>query len=285
MHSLKIACQKLINKKNFEWLVVLVILVNSALIIAGTYTHYDAFDNIQNVILGIFTVEIIIRFIAARSVKEFFRSGWHNFDLFLIITGFLPEAWFPTGSGLLIFRFLRILRVLRLMRTSDELKLILAVLLRSFRTLAYNAMFFFIFFFMYATLGVTLFRVSDPQTIAAKSEAYQSYLAANSTIHASDPYGSFTESMFTLFRVMTGDDWTLVCYNLQAASKDGLIQASPGLIAIFHVTWFILAAFLLLNLFVGAVVNNYQVIIEETRQKKAAEKARAAPQPEPVETT
>jgi voltage-gated sodium channel len=86
-----------------------------------------------------------------------------------------------------------------------------------------------------------------------------------------DPYGSLGESMFTLFRILTGEDWTDLRYNLMAADELGLIQSSPVKITIFHVIWYILSAFLLLNLVLGAILNNYNVIMEENRQKKKKE--------------
>ena len=74
--------------------------------------------------------------------------------------------------------------------------------------------------------------------------------------------------MFTLFRALTGDDWTDLRYNLIVASKYGFIHVPPVVITVFHVTWFILAAFLLLNLVVGAIVNNYQVVMEQSKKEK-----------------
>lgn len=275
MVNIKSICKGLIQHRCFEWFIVLIILLNSALIIASTYQNLPIYDTIQHICLGIFAVEIVVRFMASDSVKTFFQSGWHIFDLFLIVTGLLPEAWFSGSSGLLVLRILRILRVLRLVRTSSELKLILAVLMKSFRTLAYNGMFFCIFFVMFATLGVSLFRLGEitPQN----SENHQKYIEALAPITHGDPYGNVHESMFTLFRVMTGDDWTLVCYNLEAASRNGLIHASPVLIRGFHVCWFVLAAFLLLNLLVGAIVNNYQILMEEVKTKKDADKKAEMP--------
>ena len=95
--------------------------------------------------------------------------------------------------------------------------------------------------------------------------------APNSPEVSPDPYGTLSESMFTLFRALTGEDWTDLRYNLVHASKLKLIPVPPVVITSFHVIWFILAAFLLLNIVVGAIVNNYQVIMEETWRKEERE--------------
>ena len=83
-----------------------------------------------------------------------------------------------------------------------------------------------------------------------------------------DPYGSLDEAMFTLFRVLTGEDWTDVRYNLLTASDLGLISPATWIVTMFHVTWYIISAFLLLNLLVGAILNNYGILMEESRKKK-----------------
>ena len=78
--------------------------------------------------------------------------------------------------------------------------------------------------------------------------------------------------MFTLLRCLSGDDWTDLRYHLVTASRYNLISVPPVVVTIFHIFWYIFAAFLLINLVVGAVINNYQQIMEE--EKIAVNKAR-----------
>ena len=47
---------------------------------------------------------------------------------------------------------------------------------------------------------------------------------------------------------------------------------SPIVITLFHVLWFTLSAFLLLNLVVGAIVNNYQLAIQEAEEEEKKER-------------
>jgi voltage-gated sodium channel len=93
-------------------------------------------------------------------------------------------------------------------------------------------------------------------------------MAPNAPNISPDPYGTLSESMFSLFRILTGEDWTDLRYNLLIAEELNLINASAWVVTLFHVIWYILSAFLLLNLLVGAILNNYQVIMEESRSKK-----------------
>lgn len=271
MSRIKNFSRNLIENKWFEIFIVIVILVNSALIGIETYVVTPGIKLVQTIILGIFTFEIIVRFIARKDIKSFFKSGWNVFDLFLVLISYVPESLFEGSSTIMVVRILRIFRVLRLLRTSDEIKLIIAVLSKSFSALFYNGVFFFIFIYLFAIIGVSLFRLPDYNTLnPAQQEKYIEMMrfAPNSPECSTDPYGTLTESMFTLFRAMTGEDWTDLRYNLVVAYDYGFIKTSPVIITSFHVVWFILAAFLLLNLVVGAIVNNYQVIMEDSRKKR-----------------
>jgi voltage-gated sodium channel len=116
-----------------------------------------------------------------------------------------------------------------------------------------------------------MFKLPDYNTLSSEKQiAYTEFkkTALYASINAPEPYGTLSESMFTLFRVLTSDNWSEIRYNLINAREYGLINVSPTFITTFHVVWFILAAFLLLNLVVGAIINNYQIIMEESRQKK-----------------
>ena len=264
-------CKYLTNAKWFELTIIAVIITNSVLIGVETYKTSATIHLVQQIILGVFTFEIIARFIARDSVKSFFTSGWNLFDLSLVLISYIPESLFYSSSTIMVIRVLRVFRVLRLLRTSGEIKLIIAVLTKSFSALFYNGIFFFIFVYLFSIIGVSLFKLPDYNSLSPeKQQAYDELMvvAPNAPACSPDPYGTLSESMFTLFRALSGENWTDLRYNLVKAHEYGLVNVSPIIITSFHVIWFILAAFLLLNLVVGAIVNNYQVIMEESRQKK-----------------
>ncbi|MCD7970037.1 MAG: ion transporter [Alistipes sp.] len=264
-------CRRLAQAHWFEIFIVIVIVANSVFIGIETYGQHPTIEFIQTIILGIFTFEIIVRMIAAGNFRDFFKSAWNNFDFFLVVISYIPESLFENSSSVMVLRVLRVFRVLRLLRTSGEIKLIISVLVKSFSALFYNGIFFFIFMYLFAIMGVSLFRLPDPQTISGDELARYEQLmreAPHAPEISPDPYGTLGEAMFTLFRALTGEDWTDLRYNLVRASQLGLVHVSTLAITAFHVVWFILSAFLLLNLVVGAIVNNYQIIMEQTRKKE-----------------
>ena len=52
----------------------------------------------------------------------------------------------------------------------------------------------------------------------------------------------------------------------------GLISTPPIIINIFHIVWVVLSAFLLLNIVTGAIINNYQEVLDESHQSKDSDK-------------
>jgi len=59
---------------------------------------------------------------------------------------------------------------------------------------------------------------------------------------------------------MTGEDWTDLRYNL----LEHTIQ-SNFIVTFFHSSWMIVSAFLLINLVIGAVINNYDQIMNKEK--------------------
>lgn len=271
MNAIKQFCCKASTNRAFELFIIAIILVNSLLIGVETYTVNPTITLIQNIILGIFTVEILMRYVAAQDNKTFFTGGWNIFDLSLVLIGYIPEELMPNASMAMAFRVLRVFRVLRLLRTCKEIKLIISVLVKSLSALFYNLMFYCIFLYLFAIIGVSLFKLPQADCLQGEEKArYELYIAdaPHAPGNAADPYGTLDESMFTLFRVMTGDDWSDVRYNLITASERGVVKVSPTVITSYHVLWFVISAFLLLNLVVGAILNNYQVVMDSIKKEE-----------------
>ena len=243
--------KRIIHSQKFSNFIYAVILLDATLI--GVETFYEAqwLNNLQSVILTIYVIELILRFIGKNSTKEYFYDPWNYFDIFVVIISFIPN-----GSSLSILRSLRVLRVLRAIRTIPELRLISNVLIKSITSLSYTGIFFGIFTYIYAVIGVTLFKFQH--------YAGSAYQAANNGYP--DPYGNLSEAYFTLFRILTGEDWTDLRYLLLQHS-----DYSPFVITTYHVSWMIISSFLLINLVVGAVINNYETIIQQEKEELAKE--------------
>jgi voltage-gated sodium channel len=233
--------RNLVQSARFNNFIIAVILVNAVLIGLSTYltdaTALRVIAAIETVCVVIYLVEIALRFKARDSTAAYLRDGWNIFDIVIVIAALLPVT---NGIGP-VLRILRVFRVLRLVKTIPELRLIVTVLLRSVASMKYVALLASILFYVYAVIGVKLF--------GGNGQAMQPY------------FDSIHEACFTLFRILTGDDWTQMRYEL-AQSGQPLATFTA-----YQVSWIIVATFLLVNLIVGAVINNYQKVqdIEDHR--------------------
>jgi len=233
--------RRLVQSAAFNNFIIAVILFNAILIGLSTYmtdaTVLRVIAALETVCVAIYLVEIALRFSARESTAAFFRDGWNIFDIVIVIAALLPAS---NGIGP-VLRILRVFRVLRLVKTIPELRLIVTVLLRSVVSMKYVALLATILFYVYAVIGVKLF---------------------GSAGHPMQPYfSSIHEACFTLFRILTGDDWTQMRYELAQAGHP------LGAFTAYQVSWIVVATFLLVNLIVGAVINNYQKVqdIEDHR--------------------
>jgi voltage-gated sodium channel len=229
------ALKRLVDSNGFSGLVFGVIVLNGVLVGWQTYDNAPWIALLLSVCLWIFVAELVIKLTAAAgtgTLREFFRDGWNLFDIAVVAGSFLPDA----GPLAAIARVIRVLRVFRLVRSIPELRLIVTVLLRSVVSMKYITLLAFIILYIYGVIGVKLFGPYLPE------------------------YASLHEAFFTLFRVLTGDNWT----DLRYAAKD---QAWQWKSTAYHVSWIIVSTFLLINLIVGAVLNNYQEVQETERNR------------------
>lgn len=268
---MKNICYKLVNSNRFEQFILLVILINCGLIGVETYFTTPLIESIQLTALIIFILEIIIRYTASKTTRHYFKSGWNIFDLSIVLICLIPESLFTSAGAITTLRVLRVFRVIRLLKANEEIKLIVAVLWRSINALFYNLLFFLVFMYLFGIIGVTLFKLpeeknADYETKRLLIEYVET--SPNAPAISPDPYGNLSETMFTLFRVLTGEDWTDIRYNLIIANEKGLINVPAWSITFFHVLWYVVSVFLLLNLLVGAILNNYQIIMKEFNDER-----------------
>jgi voltage-gated sodium channel len=236
----------------FNALSIWIVVINAVLIGALTYAPEARWISLKlDAIVYLFIVELAIRFLGRRSTREFFADGWNLFDLILIIAAFLPES----GELAPIVRVLRVFRVLRLVRTIPELRTIVTVLGKSVISMKWIGLLAFICFYVFALAGHKLFGQIQPAE-----------------------FGSLHESLFTLFRLLTQDDWTSL--RNAAVAEKGWIWPTT-----YHITWIILATFILINLVVGAIINNYQQVHDvEMKHERSEPSAEMPPMPTPFST-
>lgn len=269
----------LVTSRIFELFIMAVIVVNGVFIGLETYYSDPLFKLCNQIFLWIYTCELLLRFYARRSLKSYLHDGWNILDLIIVITGWIPEDLFADAAFMALMRVLRVFRLVKIFRTNAEMRIMISVMVQSTRTLCYNLVMMLIFIYIFAVAGCYLFKLPAAGQLPAQMQTQYTQYVKDTGIDGHvrhDPYGTLDEAMFTLMRSMTGDAWTDVRYNLIYASELGLIKASPVVITLYHVCWFIFGAFLLINVLMGAVINNYEGAMAREESKLNKEHASRA---------
>ena len=219
-------CLKLTRWRWFERSIIAVIVVNALVLGLETYPYVmDRYGSMllffNKVVLFIFLIEAILKITAvAPKFGRYFGNGWNLFDFSIVVLSLIPQ----TGEFALIARTVRLLRVFRLITALPELRLIVTTLIRSLPGLGNVIMLLAILFYIYAIAGYHLFHAHDP-------------------FH----WSSLGISLITLFRILTLEDWTDVMY--------AAMELHPSA-WIFFISFVVVAAFIVINMFIAVVINN-----------------------------
>ena len=184
---------KLKEGRIFQFVVILIIILNAITIGVTTYDVSEFTKQVINYldysITVFFVIEIIIRFVGEPKKLDFFKSGWNIFDTLIVLISLIP---IPNNSSFLLLRLLRGFRVLRLISVVPELKKIIEALLTSVKRVFYVGVLLFIILYIYATIGSILFSIDIPER-----------------------WSDVGIAMITLFQVLTLSSWEQVLLPLQ----------------------------------------------------------------------
>jgi len=238
----------IVKSNLFTYVITAVIVINAVLIGVELSYNEGLIPILQNTCITIFIVEIVLRWIGKDSVSAYFKNGWNWFDVIIVSISLIPPDLFEEVEIVSAFRVIRVFRVFRLLKALPGVGLMTRVLFKSIGSLVQAIGFLLIFMYLYALIGVILF----------KGEIH----VVNLDGLKIDPFGTISEAIFSLFRVTTGEDWTDLRYDLIKA------EMSNVLVNLYFVSWMILSAFLLVNIIVGAIVNNYDFERNNARENE-----------------
>lgn len=215
-----------------------------------------------------------MRFLNCESASEFITNRWNIFDILIISTGFIPFLWTWLGGDetyAWLFRVLSVFQALRLLRTIIALRLLVSVIADSLKRIINNLIFICLIVFIFAFVGVELFRLPEmtqvtTEQLVALGQLRQIAPWPTSTQDA--PYNNISEAIFTLIRCMSGDAWSDVRYQLCAASRLGLLKVPEIVVTLYHIIWYIISALLLLNIILGVLFESFMITMKNIENQK-----------------
>jgi voltage-gated sodium channel len=226
----------IVNDPRTERVIMALIVVNAVILGLETSKSVMASSGrllqvLDHIILAVFVVEIAAR-VAVHRIA-FFRDPWSVFDFIVIGIALVPAT--ETFS---VLRSLRVLRVLRLITGVPTLRRVVAGLLAALPGMGSIVFLIGLIYYVFGVMATKLFGETN-----------------------SDLFGTLADSLFTLFTVMTLEGW------VNDVAKP--VMEKHPYAWVFFISYIVVTTFMVLNLFIGVVVNAMQ---EEASKAEAVER-------------
>jgi voltage-gated sodium channel len=236
----------LVESKPFHHSIVVVIVL--AGVVAGLETspaimaqHGALLHGLDKLILGVFIIEALLKMAShGRQPWRYFADGWNVFDFLIVLICLLPVG----GPFAAVLRLARALRLLRLVSALPKLQLLVGALLKSLSAMGYVSLLLALLFYIYAVAGIHLFGAHDPKN-----------------------FGSLPAAFLSLFQLVTLDNWSEL-FHAQTPFVPGIK------VGIYFVTFIVFGTMIILNLFIGIIMNSMSEMHAEMAGRDRAEHER-----------
>lgn len=226
-----------------------------------------------------FTAEMLVRmyvcgFATTPEGKKkmlYFYDPWNRFDFLVVMCAILDTlilSWLPDMGGILkimtvlrIVRIFRLVRVVRLVPLFRELYLIISGMIDAIKTVVWVVVVLALILFVaaiYITMAVGKDLPQPPDSVLDSEEpnAIRDWFykgdvytyGSASKWNRYDYWGTVGHSMFTLFQLITGDNW------VKTLARP-ILHRNPEMIFFFLLIIFVVS-FGLLNIILGVIVEN-----------------------------
>ncbi|PZO52461.1 MAG: ion transporter [Alphaproteobacteria bacterium] len=212
----------------WELFILACIIANAAIL--GYDAHYGEDNRYHALIeqwnmyfLWIFTAELVLEFLA-QGPKRYFSRGWNLFDM--IVVG---VSWWAVTPAISALRALRVVRVFRLISAVPQMRRVVEALFGAMPGILATLAILAIVFYIGAVMATTLFN-SEPG------------------------FRDLGESALSLFALSQFDGW---------GDTIARLQPNYPFAWFFVMTFTVIAAFAVLNLFIGVIVEAVQAAPQE----------------------
>jgi voltage-gated sodium channel len=230
--------RRIVHTHAFDVAILVVIVANAIVLGLQTYPgvvadYGDSLNLLNDVFLGVFVVELLLRIASYGSrPQDFFRNGWDVFDFCVVAAAFVPGV--RESSTLL--RLARLLRVVRIFRVLPDLRILVIGVVRSLPPLFSMTLLVTVILFIYGMLGWLLFAENLPEQ-----------------------WGTIGAAMLTLFVMLTLENFPIY--------MEAGMNVHPWS-WVYFVTFILLAAFMILNVLIGIVLNSLEEARELERRRR-----------------
>ncbi|XP_050067942.1 voltage-dependent calcium channel type A subunit alpha-1-like isoform X10 [Anopheles maculipalpis] len=261
-NSFKYKVWRIVVSTPFEYFIMMLIVFNTLLLMMKYHNQGKEFEKSLKYLnmgfTGMFSVETILKIIGF-GVKNFFKDPWNIFDFITVIGSIIDALVLELGENSFNVGFLRLFRaarLIKLLRQGYTIRILLWTFVQSFKALPYVCLLIAMLFFIYAIIGMQVFGNIE--------------LDPESSITRHNNFRSFVQGLMLLFRCATGESWPnimLACLKGRPcdprANKPNETCGSTLAYAYF-VSFIFFCSFLMLNLFVAVIMDNFDYLTRDS---------------------
>jgi hypothetical protein len=236
---------------NWLWIMIIVIDLFVMCLRSADMGHRRKIfiDTTETIVTMVLACEIVLRFLS--DWRNFHRStrNWVDLGLAIITAVMQIPPIHQSGQPYEWLTFFQIIRIYRVVLAVSLTRELIKKVLGNMSGLLNLIVFVFLITFLTAIFAVQIFRGEFPDTEIQGNVV---------RITFSDIYNAY----IGMYQVLSSENWTLLLYNsTQFEYRWG--EAWIG--ATFFVLWFILANFIVLNMFIAVIQENFDVSEDEKR--------------------
>ncbi|XP_039745501.1 voltage-dependent calcium channel type A subunit alpha-1 [Pararge aegeria] len=276
--SLKYKVWRIVVSTPFEYFIMALIVLNTLLLMMKFHEAPPLLMDVLTVMNIVFTffflLETVLKLIAF-GCTNFFKDPWNTFDFITVIGSIIDALIMEFGSDLAencaadiscqqentfnvgFLRLFRAARLIKLLRQGYTIRILLWTFVQSFKALPYVCLLIAMLFFIYAIIGMQVFGNIE--------------LAAESDMNRHNNFRSFIQALMLLFRCATGESWPnimLACLKPakcdKAAHKPPSESCGSTLAYAYFVSFIFFCSFLMLNLFVAVIMDNFDYLTRDS---------------------
>ncbi|KAM6164208.1 voltage-dependent T-type calcium channel subunit alpha-1G isoform 7-T7 [Rhynchocyon petersi] len=288
----RLLCHRIITHKMFDHVVLVIIFLNCITIAMerpkiDPHSAERIFLTLSNYIFtAVFLAEMTVKVVALGwcfGEQAYLRSSWNVLDGLLVLISVIDIlVSMVSNSGTKILGMLRVLRLLRTLRPlrvisrAQGLKLVVETLMSSLKPIGNIVVICCAFFIIFGILGVQLFKGKffvcqgeDTRNITNKSDCAE---ASYRWVRHKYNFDNLGQALMSLFVLASKDGWVDIMYDgLDAVGVDQqpIMNHNPWML-LYFISFLLIVAFFVLNMFVGVVVENFH----KCRQHQEEEEAR-----------
>uniref|UniRef100_A0A3Q2QBA4 Voltage-dependent L-type calcium channel subunit alpha n=1 Tax=Fundulus heteroclitus TaxID=8078 RepID=A0A3Q2QBA4_FUNHE len=280
-----------VNSTGFEYIMFVLIMLNTLCLAVQHYGQSALFNYVMDILnmvfTTVFTVEMFLKLIAFKP-RHYFADAWNTFDALIVVGSVVDIAITevnPTETpqvdemgntedsariSITFFRLFRVMRLVKLLSRGEGIRTLLWTFIKSFQALPYVALLIAMLFFIYAVIGMQVFG-----KIA---------MVDGTQINRNNNFQTFPQAVLLLFRCATGEAWQdimLACMPGKLCDPESdhnpgeEMTCGSGFAIIYFITFYMLCAFLIINLFVAVIMDNFDYLTRDWSIVQANEELRA----------